>query len=135
MKNILITIIFLTTITGYSQQKTFRCFECDNNAKLKISVEYVDDNPISLKYKGQDSSIILKKIKGTIKSQKGYNNVSETYNEIVNGQSNGKYIFTHSGNYDYIKYIRKDGKKFDFTINLEESTNSSGDGYRTSACY
>ena len=36
---------------------------------LKISVKYVDDEPVSLKYKSQNSSILLEKIKGTKKSK------------------------------------------------------------------
>ena len=53
----------------------------------------------------------------------------------MNGQINGKYNFTHSGNYDYIEYIRKDGKKFKFTINLNNSLNPEGDGFRSTPCY
>jgi len=135
IKFILTNFFCFTAILAFSQQKSFRCFECNNNVNLKISIEYVDDTPFSLKYKGQNSSIILKKIKGSLKTQNGTSGFTESYNEIVNGQSNGKYIFTHSGNYDYIKYIRKDGKKFDFTVNLDDSINPNGDGYRKTPCY
>lgn len=135
IKFILIKFFCFTAILVFSQEKSYKCFECDNNNELKISVEYVDDTPFFLKYKGQDSSIILKKIKGSLKTQNGTGNFTESYNEIVNGQSNGKYIFTHSGYYDYIEYFRKDGKKFNFTINLDDSVNPNGDGFRLTPCY
>lgn len=132
----LITTFFcLTSLVALSQQKTFRCFDCDNNIKIKISVEYLEDIPISLKYKGQSSSITLKKIEGSLKFQNGYSQFTESYTEIVNGQTNGKYNFTHSGIYDYIEYIRRDGEKFKFTINLDDSLNSEGNGFRTTSCY
>ena len=135
IKYIFLTFICFTSIPAFSQQKSYRCFECDNNVNLKISVEYVDETPFSLKYKGQNSSFLLKKIKGSLKTKKGYSSFTESYIEIVDGQPNGKYNFTHSGNYDYIQYIRKDGKKFDFTINLDDSTGPNGDGYRLIPCY
>ncbi len=135
IKFILINFFCFTAILVFSQEKTYKCFDCDDNNELKISVEYVDDTPFFLKYKGQDSSIILKKIKGSLKTQNGTGNFTESYNEIVNGQSNGKYIFTHSGYYDYIEYFRKDGKKFNFTINLDDSVNPNGDGFRLTPCY
>ena len=132
----LITTFFcLTSLVALSQQKTFRCFDCDNNIKIKISVEYLGDKPISLKYKGQSSSITLKKIEGSLKFRDGYSVFTESYTEIVNGQTNGKYNFTHSGIYDYIEYIRRDGEKFKFTINLDDSLNSEGNGFRTTSCY
>lgn len=135
IKFILINFFCFTAILVFSQEKSYKCFECDDNNELKISVEYVDDTPLSLKYKGQDSSIILKKIKGSLKTQNGTGNFTESYNEIVNGQPNGKYIFTHSGYYYYIEYFRKDGKKFNFTINLDDSVNPDGDGFRLTPCY
>ena len=137
IKKFFLTFFCFTSILAFSQQKSYRCFECDNNVNHKISVEYVDETPFSLKYKGQNSSILLKKIKGSLKTQKGYSSYTESYIEIVDGQpnGNGKYNFTHSGNYDYIQYIRKDGKKFDFTINLDDSTDPNGDGYRLTPCY
>jgi hypothetical protein len=135
LKFILINLFCITANLVFSQEKSFKCFVCDNNKELKISVEYADDTPISLKYEGQNSSIQIKKIKGSLKTQKGTGNFTESFDEIVNGQSSGKYIFTHSGYYDYIEYIRKDGKKFDFTINLDDSVNPNGDGFRTTPCY
>ena len=124
--------MFLVTI-AYSQ-KTYRCFECDDNIKLKISVEYnINETPISVKYNGQKQSIGLSPIKGGNKNYKS--NVVESYNEMLDGKINGKYVFTHSGNWDYIVYTRKDGKKFKFTINLEESLNQNNDGYRETPCY
>lgn len=131
----LITILFTLffgTIT-YSQ-KTYRCFECDDNAKLKISVEYnINEKPISVKYRGQKQSIGLAPIK---RGNKNYqSNAVESYNEILDGKIIGKYVFTHSGNWDYIVYIRKDGKKFNFSVNLEESLNNNRDGYREKPCY
>ena len=136
MKRSFLTIFLcFTTIIAFSQQISYRCFNCDNNIKLKISVKYVDATPFSLKYEGQDSSVSLQKIKGSFQTQNGYSSYTESYNEIVNGKSNGKYIFTHSGIYDYIQYIRKDGKKFKFTINLDDSINPNGDEYRITPCF
>ncbi len=131
----LISILFTLFIgTIVYSQKNYRCFNCDDNTKLKISVEYNRyEKPISVKYKGQKTSIGLIPINGSAKYNQS--NSSEAFNEILNGQIIGKYVFTHSGNWDYIVYTRKDGKKFKFTINLEESLNQNSDGYREEPCY
>ena len=135
MKKFIIIPIFLLVANFVYSQKSYRCFDCDNNEKLKISVEYLDDTPVFIKYKGQNSSIFLTLIKENKKSNKGYSATEESYNEIINGQYSGKYIFTHSGNWDYIVYKRKDGRQFKFTVNIDESLDPKGDGYRTTPCY
>lgn len=135
IKITLTTFFCFTTILAFSQQKSFRCFDSDNDVNLKISVAYNDDTPYSLKYINQKDSILLKRIKDSLKNQNGHSAYTESYYEIVNDQTLGKYIFTHSGNYDYIQYIRKDGKKFNFTVNLDDSVNPDGEGYRISPCY
>lgn len=135
IKITLTTFFCFTTILAFSQQKSFRCFDSDNDVNLKISVAYNDDTPFSLKYINQKDSILLKRIKDSLKNQNGHSSYTESYYEIVNDQTLGKYIFTHSGNYDYIQYIRKDGKKFNFTVNLDDSVNPDGEGYRISPCY
>jgi hypothetical protein len=133
IKFITIILAFFFGAIAYSQ-KTYRCFDCDDNAKLKISVEYNKfEKPISVKYRGQKASIGLVPIKGSTKYNQA--NSTEAFNEILDGQIIGKYVFTHSGNWDYIVYIRKDGKKFKFTINLDESLNQNNDGYRETPCY
>jgi hypothetical protein len=134
-KSILTTFLCFTAILAFSQEKSFRCFECNKNVNLKISVEYVDDTPISLKYQDNSETILLQKIKGSLKKQNGESSFTESYNEIINGQTLGKYIFTHSGNYDYVQYTGKDGEKYDFTVNLDDSINPNGDGYRITPCY
>jgi hypothetical protein len=129
-----ITLMFLLFVTITYSQKTYRCFDSDNNAKLKISVEYnINETPVSVKYIGQNTSITLVAIKGSKKNYQA--NSEESFNEKQNGQIIGKYVFTHSGNWDYIVYTKKDGKKFKFTVNMEESLNQNGDGYRESPCY
>ena len=128
------TLICLIAAIAICQQNTFRCFNQDNNNAIKLYVEYKDDEPVSLKYKGQNSNILLVK-KGKAKLEDKTSTFSETYIEMINNQIQGKYIFTHSGNYDYITYIRKDGKKFKFTINIDDSLDPNGNGFRTTPCF
>jgi hypothetical protein len=135
MKKVNLILCCCLLVTTLWAQRSYRCFDSDDNVKLKISVEYLNDLPISVKYKGQSASIPLSLIKGSQKTIEGFSTIEESFNEMLNGQINGKYIFTHSGIWDYIVYIRKDGAQFNFTINHDESLNPSGDGYREAPCY
>ncbi len=116
-------------------QQSFRCFSCDQKADIHISVEYKNEKPISIKYKNQPSNIPLVFIKGSTSFEEGYSTFSESFNELINGKINGKYIFTHSGNWDYIEYIRSDGYKPNFTIELEKSIDPERGSYRIHPCY
>ena len=116
-------------------QVSFKCFDSDSDPKLKMSVEYYRDQPIKIRYRGQSASMKLEQIKGSLTFEDGTATYSESFNEILEGKINGKYTFTHSGNWDYISYQRKDGRVFQFTINLENSLLPNSGGFRTTPCY
>ena len=133
MYKVFFFVLSIFIIQSFQAQTTYRCFDCDNSTKLKLSVEYLDDVPDFVQYKGQTSSMKLIYIKGTRKISGA--TTTESYNEMFDGKVNGKYTFSHSGNMDYITYKRKDGKVFKFTVNIDDSLNETGDGYRTNPCY
>lgn len=133
MKKVVCFVFSIFLIQSFQAQSTYRCFDADNSTKLKLSVEYIDDVPSFVQYKGQASVMKLTYIKGSKKISGA--TTTESFNEMYDGKVNGKYTFSHSGNFDYITYKRKDGKIFKFTVNIEDSINETGDGYRTSPCY
>ncbi|WP_075340861.1 hypothetical protein [Tenacibaculum agarivorans] len=97
--------------------ESYVCFNGDNHSKLKIWVGYGEGGrAIQLKYKGQKDIIHLE----YVKTQYFERTITGVYNEIVNGNINGKYEIAHVGNWDYVTYFRgKDNKKFSFTIDHE----------------
>ena len=136
MKIKLVCIISLVLFhINVSAQRYFMCFTSDSNPKLGLSVGFdaKTERAIFLKYKGQDETISLIYVKQRFPN-KGYATYETTYLEKYKGKTIGTYIFTHSGNWEYIKYIRKkDNKSFAFTINNELSI-MNGE-YRKTPCY
>jgi hypothetical protein len=134
-KNYLFTLMLFIASTSFTQ-KFYQCFDNDNNPDLKISVEYLDGSPVSIKFSKDNSSVNLEEIKNSTKNHNGVvHSESNSYFEIKNGVKNGKFTITHSGIYDYLVYTGKDGKKSKYTINLDESVNLEGDGYRSTPCF
>ena len=134
-KNYLFTLMLFIASSSFSQN-FHQCFDNDNNANLKISVEYIDGNPVSIKFNKDNSIVQLEAIKNSSKNHSGVvHSESNSYFEIKNGTKNGKFTLTHSGIYDYILYTSKDGKKTKYTINLDDSVNPEGDVYRSTPCF
>ena len=116
-------------------QNYFTCFKSDANPKLALTVEWnaKTEKAMFVTYKGQSEKIPLNYIKESFPA-KGSATYMTVYTEKYQGKLTGTYIFTHSGNQDYIKYIRKrDNKVFNFTIDLDLSV--EGEGYRKTPCY
>lgn len=120
-KLLLITTISLLSISSIAQEaKYWVCFTNDNNENLQLSVCFAGSHAVSVKYKGQTETIPLEFIKEEMPKGGSCQNVITTYKEVYQGKVSGTYVYTHCGNWDYIKYIRaKDKKVFNFTINHE----------------
>lgn len=128
-------VVFSLLRTNASAQKFFMCFTNDSNPKLALTVGFNAKTVRAsfVKYKGQDETIPLSYVKQRIPNE-GYATTETTYIEKYRGTQTGTYIFTHSGNWVYIKYIRKkDNKKFTFTIDNDLSVEDGE--YRTTPCY
>lgn len=94
------------------------CYLDDKTSSKKIWISFNQkEKAIRIKYKGQTDSIQLifereEYIKGGT-----HPTIINYYSERYNGKTNGVYKLTHSGNWDYVEYIRgKDNKVFNFTI-------------------
>ncbi len=96
----------------------FICYKNNKNPKMLIWISFTNKGKaIELKYKGQKDTIPLEFEKKESTKGGAYPIVYEYYNEILDNKINGKYLLTHSGNWDYVEYTRgKDGKIFKFTI-------------------
>jgi len=118
-----------------SAQKFFMCFKNDSNLELALTVAFdaKTEKAVFVKYKGQNETIPLFYSKQSVLN-KGYAAYETTYIEKYRGKQTGTYIFTHSGNGEYIKYFRKkDNKTFSFTIDLDASVEH--ETYRKTPCY
>ncbi|WP_298510337.1 hypothetical protein [uncultured Kordia sp.] len=111
------------------------CYTNDDKPSLQLSIAFNEEgNALFVRYKGQQSSIPLVNVKENFENDGAYPTITQFYNEMYNGKKNGVYELTHSGNWDYAKYIReKDGKVFKFTINHELTV--TGNGYRATPCW
>ncbi|OEK08651.1 hypothetical protein A8C32_04165 [Flavivirga aquatica] len=107
------------------------CYKDDKKAERVIWISFTEKSrAIQVKYKGQNTAIDLVFVKEEFIKGGAHPTIITYYNEIHDGKLNGEYKLTHSGNWDYVKYIRgKDGKKFNFTI--DHNSNS----YRKSSCF
>ncbi len=128
-------IIFCVLRINASAQNFFMCFTNDANPKMTLTVGFdtKTEKASFVKYKGQGETIPLYYVRQRF-PHKGYATYETTYTEKYRGIQTGTYIFTHSGNYDYIKYIRKkDNKTFTFTVDLDLSI--VDEAYRKTPCY
>jgi len=110
------------------------CFREDGIKDLEMSVSFdIYDNALKVKYKGQSSSTMLHYVDEVIITP-GEPATKTIYTEMLDGQENGRYEFTHYGNWNYAKYIRKsDGEEFNFSIDHDQTATDSG--YRITPCY
>ncbi|MFM2223821.1 MAG: hypothetical protein RJA07_23 [Bacteroidota bacterium] len=113
-------------------EKHYICYNCTTNKKLQICICFENNNAIWIKYKGQHDSIPLFFVK-EITPNPGYAAYEQIYTEKYKGKVNGTYLLSHSGIYDDVVYTRKkDGKKFNFTINFDLT---DGGGYLKTPCF
>lgn len=108
------------------------CYNEDNDSRLNLSIGFNNKaRALSVKYKGMNSSMDLIFIKQENENPGGaYPVLVGYYKEMYKEKVNGEYKLTHSGNWDYVEYIRgKDSKKFNFTI--DRNSNS----YSYTACF
>jgi hypothetical protein len=97
------------------------CYQENDRPSLQFAAYFIEPGIAqTVSYKGQTESIELIFTEKEI-IEAGRAPYIMKYNEIIDGQVNGQYEFTHSGNWDYAKYTRKDGKVFNFTFMAEKS--------------
>ena len=123
-----------STIKKTGEIDHYICFREDAIHDLEMSVSFdTYDNALEVKYRGQSKSTMLHYVDEVIITP-GKPATKTIYTEMLDGQENGTYEFTHSGNWDYVKYIRKsDGEEFNFTIDHDQTVTVSG--YRITPCY
>jgi hypothetical protein len=113
-------------------QSYYKCFQADKNKKIELSVFYQNETPKYIQFVNSKHTVSLRYKKNAESFIDGYATFSETYYGIMNGKSIGVFIFTHSGNWDYIEHI--DGKKkSNYTINNESSID--GGFFRDTPCF
>lgn len=97
------------------------CFTNDDGISKDLMFG-LDENEYAFlaQYSGQKSNIELDFVSKEFITP-GYPAYSLTYNEIMGGKINGTYTQTHSGLYDYIKYVGKNGSISNFTNILGKS--------------
>ncbi len=94
------------------------CYTYDRNKTKRIWIGFSEKNlAIELKYEGQQESLQLKYNTEEYIEGGAHPTIIKYYDEIYQNKVNGKYKLTHSGNWDYVTYIRgKDNKEFNYTI-------------------
>lgn len=108
------------TVTLLTPSK-YICFNRNNQNSNKLMFGLDDkENALFAQYKNQEDIIELDFVSKDFPTP-GYPTYTLTYKEIVGGKVNGTYVLTHSGNYDYVKYINNEGKIFNFTNIPKES--------------
>lgn len=123
-KNIIKEAIVESKAENIKENKTekvalyYICYSNNTIKSQKIWISFDEKNQaVEIKYKGQTDSIKLNFDKEEYMEGGAHPTIIKYYNEIYNGKINGQYKLTHSGNWDYVKYIRaKDGKEYNFTI-------------------
>lgn len=136
MKKPLLFILLLFSTQIFSQK--YVCFENDKNNTIRINVKFDNnENPISVKYLGQNKDIQLKFKKKEIEKNGGVPAyyVFRIYDEIINGKKNGTYTFSNIGNHGLdVTYKRKDNKEFYFQI-IENMEEQQGEIFRKKSCF
>lgn len=102
-------------------------YNSDDKKSKELMIAFTENGKgLFAKYYGQPRQIELRFKKDESQGR----NIVELYDEIVNGEINGTYKLSHSGNYDYAEYTnKKSGKKYTFTINHDVTI--MDDTYRT----
>jgi hypothetical protein len=111
------------------------CYTNDDKSSMELSVAFNDEgNALFVKYKGQKDSIPLQNVKEYFEEGGAYPTITQFYDEIYDGNKNGSYELTHSGNWDYAVYRNlKNDTVFKFTID-HEATIVNGE-YRKTPCF
>lgn len=106
-------------------------YNSDDNKSKELMIGFTKNGKAQyVKYAGQSRHLELRHVK----EENEERNFMDYYNEIVNGEVNGKYKLTHSGNWDYVEYTPKNSdKRFKFTINHDATI--VGDTYRTTPSF
>ncbi|NIJ44515.1 hypothetical protein FHR24_000954 [Wenyingzhuangia heitensis] len=103
--------------TTIASKEHYICYNSDDIKDLKIWIKFNNNKATDVKYKRQKTSIALTYLKEEFIKGGAHPTIIKYYNEIIDDKLNGQYILTHSGIWDYVKYIRvKDHKEFKFTI-------------------
>lgn len=111
----------------------YLCFTGDNNPELCLSIKFVNNKAIHASYNGNPEGMQMVYLKDTLINLGGPVRIISDYQELYDGKENGFYEITSAGNYTYVKYIRrKDGKKFNFSIDFDRSI--VNDEYTTKPC-
>lgn len=108
-------------LKNLNQIDHYICYSKNDRKDKKLWVGFNKYNiALKVKYEGQNETIDLVYLKKEYIPGGAHPSIITYYNEIYGGQVNGVYKTTHSGNWDYIEYVRnKDGKVFNFTIEHE----------------
>ena len=117
----------VTTVASSDTVSYYICYNEDNGSSLNLSIGFNNKGrALSVKYKGMNSSMDLIFIRVENENPGGpYPVLVKYYNEMYQEKVNGEYRLTHSGNWDYVEYIRgKDSKKFNFTIDHNSNSYS-----------
>ncbi|GAA4235244.1 hypothetical protein GCM10022291_16600 [Postechiella marina] len=101
-----------------SDISNYICYTNNNNKSKKIWIGFNNSNKaMKIKYNGQSESIPLKFVRNEYIEGGTQPTIIDYYNEIYNGEINGHYKLTKSGNWYYVLYTRgKDNKEFNFTV-------------------
>jgi|GEM_PF-5764590 len=112
----------------------YKCFRGVEIKDLEMSVSYdAYGNALEVQFKEQTEPILLI-YRDEIIITPGQPELRVIYHQILEGNIIGIYEFTSDGNYDYIKYTRKeDGEEFYFKMDRELSVTNKG--FRTTPCY
>ncbi|MCL7764230.1 hypothetical protein MPF19_12455 [Polaribacter sp. Z014] len=107
------------------------CYTFNDDKSKRIWIGFSKNKEtVKLKYEGQKEPLILKHSKEEFIEGGAHPTIINYYDEIYNGKVNGAYKLTHSGIWDYVKYIRgKDKKEFNFTIDHNSNP------YGSSPCF
>lgn len=111
------------------------CYKVNKGESSGLMIAFTEDGKaIWAQYEGQGDIIELEFQAENMETGTAYPVTEGHYKEIIEGDVNGEYSLTHSGNYDYAEYTRaKDGKVFNFTIDFDATV--AGDGYSEIPCY
>lgn len=123
-----------TSVKKAGEIDHYICFRENDIKDLEISVSFdIYNNALEVKYKGQTNALLLHYIDEVIITP-GKPATKTIYSEMLDGVEIGIFEFTHTGNWDYAKYVRKkDGEEFNFTIDHDQTV--TGSGYRIIPCY
>ncbi len=129
---VLVCLLCMFCMNAFSQEEHFICYKPDAGGKSWISVRFLNDTAVSVKYRGSKESIPLKYARTVTVA--GRSTIETHYDEVYNGGTTGRYTLTHSGIWDYVVYRRgKDGKIFRFTIDHDSAVKDGA--YRKDPCF